>query len=275
MREISQLVSTNLFDIQHWLFLILSCLLTCDSADELARREERFEYGFSSVWLQDRILSKTKVSTWTNVNAKTNKKPQKNQTNKHVIKNNLTENMEALVLMVRGYVRMTQWGRAVERQPELHAKHSTFPITRSRFPCASLVSPSSNAHACTQNPHTPPVGVHMRPDAPHSRCWTEEGAVLTIQGNCFIQFFLLFLSSRALLLNFPFLDELIIIPYDTNLAFVVSFLSPLSFLSYILTHFYNPIKRWKNTSVRRQTAAHLMAWMDLFIWTDRPWMQPS
>lgn len=69
--------------------------------------------------------------------------------------------MEAVILMVEGYVRMTQWGRAVER-PQLHAKHSTFPITLSHVPCPSPMSPSSNTHACTQNPHThtPPVSGH-------------------------------------------------------------------------------------------------------------------
>lgn len=65
--------------------------------------------------------------------------------------------MEALILTVQGYVRMTQWGRAAA-WPQLHAKHSTFPITLSHFP--SPMPPSSNTHACTQNPHTAPVSGH-------------------------------------------------------------------------------------------------------------------
>lgn len=79
---------------------------------------------------------------------------------------NVTENkrIEKIVLMVHGYVRMTRWGRAGERA-QLHAKHSTFPLTLSHFP--SLVRAPQQEHTWLPAPTT---HTHLLRVAVHT-CW--------------------------------------------------------------------------------------------------------
>lgn len=85
------------------------------------------------------------------------------------------EDIAPLILMFQGYVRMAQWGRAVERQPEgpqLHAKHSTFPITLVRAP--------QQQHTCLhpESMHTLPVSGHSCfLTFPAAAGWKKEAAV--------------------------------------------------------------------------------------------------
>lgn len=190
----------------------------------------------------------------------------------------------SLILMAQGYVRMTQRGRAVERQPErpqLHAKqHFPYhPLPLSM----SLPRAPQQQHGCTQNPHTPPVSGHscfltFTAGAGRSRrVRFHQFRVSAWLNNCFIVENVHSVAIQSKLI-FPFLVGLAHYYSVRHRSLLSLLFSHRSSLSYVSTHFYNSIKSWKNRrqmSVRRQNATFLTAWMGLFIWTDRHWIQPS